>query len=150
MTTRLEKTLKRELTLEGRTFIVAVSPEGLKLTLKGKRKGQELRWGDLVSGDAALAAALNASLGTFAADEPPARAVRSPRAPPRAQPQTGKPVRREIGTGDNETVENGTGAREPGARKSGAREPPVRKSRPPLRMQRTRTTAKRAARARKR
>jgi hypothetical protein len=76
MTTRLDKTLKRELTLEGRTFILAVSPEGLKLTLKGKRKGQELRWGDLVSGDAALAAALNASLGTFAADEAPARTER--------------------------------------------------------------------------
>ena len=71
MTTRLDKTLKRELTLEGRTFILAVSPEGLKLTLKGKRKGQELRWGDLVSGDAALATALNASLGTFGADEAP-------------------------------------------------------------------------------
>jgi hypothetical protein len=65
MTTRLDKTLKRELTLEGRAFIVAVSPEGLKLTLKGKRKGQELRWSDLISGDAALAAALNASVGTF-------------------------------------------------------------------------------------
>jgi predicted component of type VI protein secretion system len=76
MTTRLDKTLKRELILEGRTFILAVSPEGLKLTLKGKRKGQELRWGDLVSGDAALATALNASLGSFAADEAPARKVR--------------------------------------------------------------------------
>ena len=74
MTTRLDKTLKRELTLEGRTFILAVSPEGLKLTLKGKRKGQELRWGDLVNGDAALATALNASIGTFAADEAPPRA----------------------------------------------------------------------------
>ena len=74
MTTRLEKTLKRELALEGRTFIVAVSPEGLKLTLKGKRKGQELRWGDLISGDAALAAALNASVGTFERSQPaPAR-----------------------------------------------------------------------------
>ncbi len=73
MTTRLDKTLKRELTLEGRTFILAVSPEGLKLTLKGKRKGQELRWGDLVSGDAALATALNASLGSFAPDGAPAR-----------------------------------------------------------------------------
>jgi hypothetical protein len=79
MTTRLDKTLKRELTLEGRTFVLAVSPEGLKLTLKGKRKGQELRWGDLVSGDAALAAALNASLGSFAADEAPARAERAAR-----------------------------------------------------------------------
>ena len=82
MTTRLDKTLKRELTLGGRTFILAVSPEGLKLTLKGKRKGQELRWGDLVSGDAALATALNASLGSFAAGEAPTRAERSPRAVP--------------------------------------------------------------------
>jgi hypothetical protein len=78
MTTRLDKTLKRELTLEGRTFILAVSPEGLKLTLKGKRKGQELRWGDLVSGDAALATALNASLGSFAPDQAPARAPQPP------------------------------------------------------------------------
>jgi hypothetical protein len=65
MTTRLEKTLKRELDLGGRAFIVALSPQGLKITLKGKRKGQELRWSDLVSGDAALAVALNASVGRF-------------------------------------------------------------------------------------
>jgi hypothetical protein len=83
MTTRLDKTLKRELTLEGRTFILSVSPEGLKLTLKGKRKGQELRWGDLVSGDAALARALNASLGTFSADEASAGAERALEPPAR-------------------------------------------------------------------
>jgi hypothetical protein len=88
MTTRLDKTLKREITLEGRTFILAVSPEGLKLTLKGKRKGQELRWSDLVSGDAALATALNASLGTFAADEAPARKAAPP--PRRAEPPAGE------------------------------------------------------------
>ena len=80
MTTRLEKTLKRQLTLDGRTFIVAVSPEGLKITLKGKRKGQELRWSDLVSGEAALAVALNASVGRF--ESPAVRAKRSvPSAP---------------------------------------------------------------------
>jgi predicted component of type VI protein secretion system len=90
MTTRLDKTLKRELTLEGRTFILAVSPEGLKLTLKGKRKGQELRWGDLVSGDAALATALNASLGSFAADEAPARAERALQ-PPAPKPGGRRP-----------------------------------------------------------
>jgi hypothetical protein len=79
MTTRLDKTLKRELTLEGRTFILAISPDGLKLTLKGRRKGQELRWGDLISGDAALAAALNASVGTFERSEStPARKGSSP------------------------------------------------------------------------
>ena len=63
MTTRLEKTLKRELDINGRPFIIAISPEGLKLTLKGRRKGLELQWDALVSGDAALAVALNASLG---------------------------------------------------------------------------------------
>jgi hypothetical protein len=80
MTTRLDKTLKRELALAGRTFILTVSPEGLKLTLKGKRNGQELRWSDLISGDAALAAALNASVGTF---ETGARAPVRKEPPPR-------------------------------------------------------------------
>jgi hypothetical protein len=68
MTTRLEKTLKRELLVDGRSFILAISPEVLKLTLKGKRKGLELHWETLVSGDAALAVALNASIGKFTAE----------------------------------------------------------------------------------
>lgn len=42
MTTALEKTLKRGLRIDGRIFVVAISPESLKLTLKGKRKGLEL------------------------------------------------------------------------------------------------------------
>jgi hypothetical protein len=65
MTTPLTKPLKRELTIEGRAFVVTMSPLGLKITLKGKRKGQELSWTDLISGDTALATALNASLGQF-------------------------------------------------------------------------------------
>jgi hypothetical protein len=68
MTTPLEKTLKRELTIKGQTYIVAISPEGLKLTAKGRRKGLELQWESLVSGDAALAVALNASVGQFGAE----------------------------------------------------------------------------------
>jgi hypothetical protein len=67
MTTALDKTLKRELRIQDRNYIVAISPEGLKLTLKGHRKGLELRWEDLVSGEAALAVALNASVGELAA-----------------------------------------------------------------------------------
>jgi hypothetical protein len=62
MTTRLEKTIKRELTLKGQAYIVAISPDGLKLTLKGRRKGVELKWEALASGDASLAVALNASV----------------------------------------------------------------------------------------
>ncbi len=66
MTTPLEKTLKRAVTIKGRAYVVALSPEGLKLTLKGRRNGLELQWAALVSGEAALATALNASLGQFA------------------------------------------------------------------------------------
>jgi hypothetical protein len=62
MTTKLDKVLKREIDINGEAYIVTLSPEGLKLTVKGRRKGQELAWKDLVSGEAALATALNASL----------------------------------------------------------------------------------------
>jgi hypothetical protein len=63
MATKLNKQLKREIDVEGKPFMVTLSPEGLKLTEKGKRLGRELTWKDLVSGDAALAAALNSSVG---------------------------------------------------------------------------------------
>jgi hypothetical protein len=58
----LDKTLKRELRIADRSYIVTMSPLTLKLTPKGKRKGMELRWEALVNGDAALAVALNASV----------------------------------------------------------------------------------------
>jgi hypothetical protein len=62
MTTKLDKPLKRELNVDGETYTLTIASEGLKLVLKGKRKGYELAWKDLVSGQAALAVALNASL----------------------------------------------------------------------------------------
>jgi hypothetical protein len=62
MATKLDKVLKRELEIEGKAYMLSIAPEGLKLTEKGRRNGVELAWKDLVSGDVALAAALNASL----------------------------------------------------------------------------------------
>jgi hypothetical protein len=62
MATKLEKPLKREIQVAGHPYVLTITPEGLKLVPKGKRKGQELAWSALVSGEAALAAALNASL----------------------------------------------------------------------------------------
>ena len=62
MTEKLDKPLKRELDIDGETYVVTITAEGMKLVRKGKRKGQELAWKDLVSGEAALAVALNASL----------------------------------------------------------------------------------------
>ena len=63
MTTKLEKPLKRQIEIKGKPFTVTITPTGMKLTEKGKRKGQELVWADLASGQTALAVALNASLG---------------------------------------------------------------------------------------
>jgi hypothetical protein len=62
MATRLDKPIKRELEIDGTTYMVTVSPEGVKVVEKGKRKGHELSWKALVSGDAAIAAGLRASL----------------------------------------------------------------------------------------
>ena len=69
MTTPLEKTLKRALTIKGQDYVLAISPDGLKLTAKGKRKGIELSWESLVSGEAALAVALQASVGKLDASD---------------------------------------------------------------------------------
>lgn len=62
MATKLEKVLKRELDVDGQPWILAIDPAGLKLTQKGRRKGLELAWKDLVSGEAQLAVALRASV----------------------------------------------------------------------------------------
>jgi len=62
MTTVLDKSLKREVLIDGKPYTVTLTPQGLKLTEKGRRNGIELSWVDLVSGQAALAVALNASV----------------------------------------------------------------------------------------
>ena len=62
MATKLDKPLKREIEVAGKPYMLTIAPEGLKLVPKGKRKGHGLSWDALVSGEAALAAALNASL----------------------------------------------------------------------------------------
>ena len=63
MTTKLNAPFKRELELNGEKYTVTLTPEGFKLVQTGKRKGIELTWASIVSGDAALAHALNASVG---------------------------------------------------------------------------------------
>ena len=62
MTTKLEGPLKRELDIAGTLYTLTITPEGMTLVLKGKRNGFALEWAALVSGEAALATALNASL----------------------------------------------------------------------------------------
>ena len=62
MTTKLNAPLKRELMIHGKPYTLTTSPEGLNLVPKGRRKGYQLSWEALVSGDAALATALAASV----------------------------------------------------------------------------------------
>lgn len=64
MVTVLDKELKRQVTVDGAAYTLSVHADGFRLTGKGKRKPEvELLWRDLLSGDAAMTVALNASLG---------------------------------------------------------------------------------------
>ena len=62
MTTKLDRPLKRELEIDGRLYTVTISPDGVKVVEKGKRRGHELSWETIVSGDAALTQDLRISL----------------------------------------------------------------------------------------
>jgi hypothetical protein len=62
MTAKLDKTIKRELEVEGKTYTIAISPDGVKVTEKGRRNGPEVTWRQIIGGDASLAADLNASV----------------------------------------------------------------------------------------
>jgi hypothetical protein len=54
MTTKLEKELKREIDVEGKHYTVTISPGGLKIAEKGHRKGHELTWKQILSGEQQL------------------------------------------------------------------------------------------------
>src|SRR3954454_3453265 len=80
MATKLDKTIKRELDLDGKLYTVAISPEGVKITPKGARKGQEISWSSLVSGEADLRRDLNMSVDAYRVEfgfrlRPPLRPV---------------------------------------------------------------------------
>lgn len=83
MTTPLHTTLKRALTIEGRQYVVTLTEANLKLTLKGRRNGVELPWAQLVNGEAALAVALHASVGAFAAQQEKPPIKKAPTAKPK-------------------------------------------------------------------
>ena len=65
MATKLDKTIKRELELEGKLYTVTMSQEDVKINPKGARKGQEITWATLLSGDAELRRDLNVSVDAY-------------------------------------------------------------------------------------
>ena len=50
MATKLDKTIKREIEMDGKAYTVTIAPEGVKLTQKGFRKGREMSWRSLWEG----------------------------------------------------------------------------------------------------
>ena len=60
----LDKTLKREILLDGRPFTASISPHGVRLTAQGFRKGRELSW------EALWALALPEGTGGGSAESP--------------------------------------------------------------------------------
>ena len=60
--TKLDKPLRREVTIAEQAYTLTIDGGGLKLVQKGHRKGIEMQWKDIVSGDAGLASALQGSI----------------------------------------------------------------------------------------
>ncbi|MBV8144308.1 MAG: hypothetical protein JO184_04805 [Gammaproteobacteria bacterium] len=56
MATKLSKQLKREIEVDGKPYMVTLSPDGVKLTEKGKRLGREHSWKELIGAVAGGAA----------------------------------------------------------------------------------------------
>jgi hypothetical protein len=69
MTTKLNKQLKREIEVDGKPYMITLTPEGVKLTEKGKRLGREHTWKGLLgaggggSGSGASGGAAGGSFG---------------------------------------------------------------------------------------
>ncbi|MGY3266941.1 hypothetical protein [Lysobacter sp. HA35] len=65
MTTKLDGPLRRELDVGGQAYTLTIDKDGLRLVQKGRRKGLDLQWKALLSGDAGLAAALQGSVANL-------------------------------------------------------------------------------------
>jgi len=64
MATKLNKLLKREIDVDGKPYMVTLSPAGVKLTEKGKRLGREHTWKDLLGAGGGSSAASEAAFGS--------------------------------------------------------------------------------------
>ena len=81
MATKLDKLLKREIDIDGKPYMVTLSPDGVKLTEKGKRKGQGVSWKGLVNGEAATAVSLSSGLSESSESDSEAEAGTSEHTP---------------------------------------------------------------------
>ena len=66
MTAKLDKTIKREREVDGKVYTIAIGPDGVKVTEKGRRNGPEVSWRTIINGDASLNESLKASVDSSA------------------------------------------------------------------------------------
>ena len=73
MSTPLHKAIRREVLVGKQAYTVTIAPTGIKIVPKGRRKGQEITWEDLVSGTTELDIKLKQSLAANGRESPAAR-----------------------------------------------------------------------------
>ena len=66
MATKLDKAIKRELEIDGQAYMITISPDGVRIVPKGRRKGHQISWQTILSGDAELTQQLKISLDATA------------------------------------------------------------------------------------
>ncbi|MEO8605131.1 MAG: hypothetical protein ABI629_21365 [bacterium] len=60
--TVLDRPLRRAITIDGATYVATLSHAGVRLTEKGRRKGVEVTWAQILSGEVTLHRQLAESL----------------------------------------------------------------------------------------
>jgi hypothetical protein len=54
MATKLDKSIKRELEVNGKLYTITIAPDGVKVVEKGKRNGPHVSWSAIINGDTSL------------------------------------------------------------------------------------------------
>ena len=80
MVTPLDRPLRRAVLVDGEPYVVTIDNHGVRIVPKGRRKGHEVAWRDILSGDVTLQAQLVESLARSAQDrDAPAAAPKTAR-----------------------------------------------------------------------
>jgi len=66
MVTPLERPIRRLIRIDDNEFVVTLTPTGVRLVLKGRRKGIEVTWRQILDGEVELHAQLAESLAQHA------------------------------------------------------------------------------------
>jgi len=78
MVTPLDRPLRRAVLVDGEPYVVTIDKDGVRIVPKGRRKGHEVAWRDILNGDVTLQAQLVESLARSASGPDAAAATPKP------------------------------------------------------------------------